>query len=116
LTLLIRNATALYPCRTRGEAPLVNAWLRIDGGAIAGLGAEPCPEGIADGARVIDGTGRLVIPGLINLHHHFFQSLTRAVPAGLSAYSVDWLRTMYPCGRNWTARRSTRRRASRRRS
>ena len=96
MTLLIRNATALYPCRTRGEAPLVNAWLRIDGGAIAGLGAEPCPEGIADGARVIDGTGRLVIPGLINLHHHFFQSLTRAVPAGLSAYSVDWLRTMYP--------------------
>lgn len=95
-TIAVRNAAMLYPCRSRHEAPLADAWLRIDGAGIVDLGPEPCPADLAGAGRVIDARGKVVLPGFINLHHHFFQSLTRAMPVGLYAYSLDWLRTMYP--------------------
>ncbi|MSQ54559.1 MAG: 8-oxoguanine deaminase [Betaproteobacteria bacterium] len=95
-TITIRNAAALYPCRSRGEAPIIGAWLRIDGSGIVDLGPEPCPAPFVRADRVIDARGKVLLPGFINLHHHFFQSVTRALPAGLYANSLDWLRTMYP--------------------
>jgi len=96
MTIVIRHAAALYPCRARGEAPVVDAWLRIEGTGIVDCGPEPCPEHFTHAARVIDSRGKVVLPGFINLHHHFFQSVSRAMPVGLYAYSLDWLRTMYP--------------------
>lgn len=93
-SLLIRHATIMYPCRARGEAPIVDGWLHAEGSAITGLGAEPCPHAAAD--EVIDGRGKVVIPGLVNTHHHFFQSVTRAVPSGQREWSLGWLRAMYP--------------------
>lgn len=95
-TLLIRHAAVLHPCEARDEAPILDAWVRIEGAAIVALGPEPCPAALASAEREIDGRGKLVLPGFINLHHHFFQSLTRCVPAGLYGYSLDWLRMMYP--------------------
>ena len=38
----------------------------------------------------------VVIPGLINTHHHFYQTLTRAVPAAQNANLFNWLKTLYP--------------------
>lgn len=46
--------------------------------------------------REIDARGHVVIPGLINTHHHFFQTLTRNIPAGQDANLFDWLVTHYP--------------------
>lgn len=46
--------------------------------------------------REIDARGHVVLPGLVNTHHHFFQTLTRAVPAGQDAELFDWLVTHYP--------------------
>ncbi|MGE5141773.1 MAG: 8-oxoguanine deaminase [Rudaea sp.] len=46
--------------------------------------------------RVLDATGMLVLPGLINTHHHLYQTLTRAVPAAQNAVLFDWLKTLYP--------------------
>jgi cytosine/adenosine deaminase-related metal-dependent hydrolase len=46
--------------------------------------------------EVLDLTGHIVCPGLINTHHHMFQSLTRAVPAAQDASLFDWLKTLYP--------------------
>ena len=34
----------------------------------------------ADGVKVIDGTGKLALPGFINTHHHFYQNITRNIP------------------------------------
>lgn len=96
MTLVIRHAAALYPCRVRDEAPILDAWLRIEGPTVVDCGPEPCPEPFTRAERVLDGRGKVVLPGFINLHHHFFQSVTRAIPVGLYAYSLDWLRTMYP--------------------
>lgn len=46
--------------------------------------------------REIDARGHVVLPGLVNTHHHFFQTLTRNVPAGQDAELFDWLVAHYP--------------------
>lgn len=45
--------------------------------------------------EVLDLTGHIVLPGLINTHHHMYQSLTRAVPGGQDAELFDWLTSLY---------------------
>jgi 8-oxoguanine deaminase len=84
----------MYPCATRNEEPIVDGWLRIDGERITALGPEPCPWAAPE--VELDGRGKALIPGLVNVHHHFWQSLTRAVPVGRSERSLGWLRSMYP--------------------
>jgi len=51
-------------------------------------------EVVAD--EVIDARGHAVLPGLVNTHHHMYQSLTRAVPAAQDAELFGWLKTLYP--------------------
>lgn len=46
--------------------------------------------------EVLDLTGHVVIPGLVNTHHHFYQTLTRAVPDAQNKELFDWLVTLYP--------------------
>ena len=46
--------------------------------------------------EVLDLKGFVVLPGLINTHHHFYQTLTRAVPAAQDANLFNWLKTLYP--------------------
>ena len=47
-------------------------------------------------ATVFDARDHVVIPGLINTHHHFYQTLTRAVPAALDRELFPWLKALYP--------------------
>lgn len=46
--------------------------------------------------EVLDLTGHIILPGLVNTHHHFYQTLTRVVPAAQNANLFKWLRTLYP--------------------
>jgi cytosine/adenosine deaminase-related metal-dependent hydrolase len=46
--------------------------------------------------RVIDARGMIVLPGLVNTHHHLYQTLTRALPAAQDADLFHWLKTLYP--------------------
>jgi 8-oxoguanine deaminase len=59
---------------------------------LVGKGAEPKTAG----AAVFDASAHAVIPGLINTHHHFYQTLTRAVPAALDRELFPWLKALYP--------------------
>ncbi len=66
--------------------------VRLRGGVIGEIGPNLAP-GDAD---LVNAEGCLVTPGLVNTHHHMFQSLTRAVPAGQDALLFGWLQTLYP--------------------
>lgn len=92
-TLLLRNAGWIVTCDDDGRR-ITNGWILCRDGAVAELGPEPCPHPGADVVRDLEGC--IVVPGLINVHHHFFQQLTRAVPSGQRARSLDWLFGMYP--------------------
>ncbi len=88
--ILIRNAdTILTMDDARRE--LNGADILLRDGAIAALGT-----GLATTGEVIDATGCLVTPGLVNTHHHLYQTLTRAVPGGQDALLFGWLQTLYP--------------------
>ena len=47
-------------------------------------------------AEIVDAQNAVVTPGLVNTHHHLYQSLTRAVPGGQDALLFGWLQTLYP--------------------
>jgi 8-oxoguanine deaminase len=67
----------------------------VDGGRIVELvprGAEPVTQGV----RVFDAGRHTVLPGLINTHHHFYQTLTRATPAAMDRTLFPWLEALYP--------------------
>jgi len=49
-----------------------------------------------------DASGKVVIPGLVNTHHHYYQTLTRACPAGLNKKLFPWLKGLYPIWANLT--------------
>jgi cytosine/adenosine deaminase-related metal-dependent hydrolase len=63
-------------------------WVQIEDGLIAALGAGDAP------ARGEDLHGAVVTPGLINTHHHLYQTLTRARAADADLFT--WLKTLYP--------------------
>ena len=45
---------------------------------------------------VFDASRHVILPGLINLHHHFYQTLTRVFPKALNKELFPWLKTLYP--------------------
>src|SRR5690606_20190772 len=49
-----------------------------------------------DADEVLDLAGHIVFPGMVNTHHHFYQTLTRAVPGTQDANLFNWLKTLYP--------------------
>jgi 8-oxoguanine deaminase len=51
---------------------------------------------ITPGCAVFDAGRHVVLPGLINTHHHFYQTLTRATPAALDRELFPWLKALYP--------------------
>ena len=56
----------------------------------------------APGAEELDARSFLVTPGLVNTHHHLYQTLTRAVPGGQDALLFGWLKTLYPIWARFT--------------
>lgn len=92
-TLLIKHAQMLATMDDhRREIP--DGGLFIRDGFIEQVGATSELPFTAD--EVVDLTGHIVLPGLINTHHHFYQTLTRAVPAAQNANLFNWLKTLYP--------------------
>ncbi|MEP3330135.1 8-oxoguanine deaminase [Sedimentitalea sp.] len=88
--ILIKNAdTVLTMDDARRE--LAGADILIRDGVIAEIGQKLCTSGTVQSA-----SGCVVTPGLVNTHHHLYQTLTRAVPGGQDALLFGWLKTLYP--------------------
>ena len=92
-TLLVRNATLLVTLDAQRREIADGALFARDG-VIEAVGASAQLPAAAD--EVIDARGQVVLPGLVNTHHHFYQTLTRAVPAAQDAELFTWLKTLYP--------------------
>ena len=91
--LLIRDIDTLVTMDAR-DTVLHGANIWIEGGAIRLVGTRPPAR--PNPARVISGRHLVAIPGLINTHHHLYQTLTRAYTPAADAELFDWLRTLYP--------------------
>jgi len=96
-SLLIQNAhciASMDPTKAGASGEWHDASILVHGHRIAAIG--PTHELPQSADEVIDARGHLVTPGLVNTHHHMFQSLTRAIPAVQNAELFGWLRGLYP--------------------
>ena len=99
-TLLIKNADILCTMAPNGHDnpnqvnEIQNGGLFARDGVIMQVAETSQLPTSAD--TVLDLTGHIVIPGMVNTHHHLFQNLTRAVPAAQNAPLFGWLQTLYP--------------------
>ena len=71
---------------------LLGADLLLRDGVIAEIGHDL----VADDAPVFSAKGKIITPGLVNTHHHLYQTLTRAVPGAQDALLFGWLQRLYP--------------------
>ncbi|GIV95551.1 MAG: 8-oxoguanine deaminase [Herpetosiphonaceae bacterium] len=92
-TLLVRNATLLVTM-DRERRRIADGGLFIRDNVIEVVGRTAELPQQAD--RILDLRGHLVLPGMINTHHHLYQTLTRALPGAQNASLFQWLKTLYP--------------------
>jgi 8-oxoguanine deaminase len=93
--LLLKRCFFIQP--SADQPGVRGADILIQGERIARIAADIRP---ADGTRVIDCTRHVVVPGFVNTHHHFFQTLTRNLPAVQDAKLFDWLVYLYEIWKN----------------
>ncbi|WP_017775977.1 8-oxoguanine deaminase [Paraburkholderia kururiensis] len=91
-TLLVKHADVLVTM-DGARREIRDGGLYVEGNRIVAVG--PTSELPADADEVLDLRGHIVIPGLVNTHHHMYQSLTRAVPAAQNAELFGWLTSLY---------------------
>lgn len=87
---LLRGARSVLTMNDAGDA-LADCDVLLRGGIIAAVG-----RGLTTKGEVVDASRCVITPGLINTHHHLYQSMTRAVPGAQDALLFGWLRTLYP--------------------
>jgi 8-oxoguanine deaminase len=95
-TVLIRHIHTLSSQNAHGDE-WHDAAVRVRDGWIEWVGPDAdLPPHLHSADEQIDGRGLLVVPGLVNTHHHMYQSLTRAVPEVQNAELFGWLQGLYP--------------------
>lgn len=92
-TLLLKNADMVVTM-DKERREIKKGCVFIKGNTIVAVGTASEMPQIAD--RVIDLKGHIVIPGLINTHHHMYQSLTRVIPDAQDGELFKWLTALYP--------------------
>ncbi|MGH2524174.1 MAG: amidohydrolase family protein, partial [Anaerolineales bacterium] len=92
-TLLVKHADVLVTMNDQREE-IADGGLFIRDGRVEQVGPTATLPATAD--EVLDLRGHVVFPGLVNTHHHLYQTLTRAVPAAQNADLFHWLVTLYP--------------------
>ncbi len=98
-TMLVKHADVLVTM-DGARRELRDGGLYIEDNRIVAVG--PTAELPQTADEVLDMRGHLVIPGLVNTHHHMYQSLTRAIPAAQNAELFGWLTNLYKVWANLT--------------
>jgi len=94
--VLIRHADSLV-VMDNARREIADGAIAFRGGVIAQIGTTAELAGYADAAdEVIEARGCVVTPGLVNTHHHLYQSLTRALPGAINTSLFGWLKRLYP--------------------
>jgi len=92
-SLLIENADLLVTIDD-ADTRIAGGGVYVVDNAIRAVG--PSSELPASAEQTIDARGMVVLPGLVNTHHHFYQTLTRNLPTAQNAKLFDWLVVHYP--------------------
>lgn len=92
-SLLVRNASVLVTMDDQ-RREILDGGLFVRDGFIEQVG--PTTDLPQEADEILDLSGHILLPGLVNTHHHFYQTLTRAVPAAQNANLFNWLSTLYP--------------------
>ncbi len=90
-TLWLKSPRAVF---TANDLDAGNGIVIRDDRIIELVGEGQIPS--ADIDEVFDATEHVVLPGLVNTHHHFYQTLTRACPPAMNKRLFPWLQTLYP--------------------
>ncbi len=94
-TLLLRHADILVTMDPDPEKRVIkDGAIFVRDNVIEQVG--PTDELPKEADRIITARGMIVLPGLVNTHHHLYQTLTRAIPAAQNANLFRWLKTLYP--------------------
>ena len=99
-TLLVQHATLLVTMDSQRHK-IADGGIFVRDNVIEAVG--PTNELPGEAERILDASGHLVMPGLVNTHHHLYQTLTRAVPAAENVELFDWLVYLYPIWAQMTA-------------
>ena len=100
-SILIKNASIIAtmdgnsPSNTGQE--LQNKSILLKNGIIEDIGILDSKIQVDE---IIDGKNKIVLPGLVNTHHHLFQTLTKSVKSSQDSSLFDWLKTLYPIWAN----------------
>jgi 8-oxoguanine deaminase len=95
-TILIHHADCLVTM-DEARSEILDGALLIRDNVIEWVGsADELPLAALSADQGINARGKIVLPGFVNTHHHFFQTLTRVIPGAQNAVLFDWLRTLYP--------------------
>lgn len=88
--LSIRNASVIVSM-DNARRELRDANMHVQNGVIVSVGGE-----VSEADEILDARGCVITPGLVNTHHHLYQTLTRAVRSGQDASLFGWLKALYP--------------------
>lgn len=97
----IKNPLKVWTGNQLGSTHSADGGIVVSGDCIVEL----VPQGAKPTRNIhntLDASGCVVMPGLINCHHHFYQTLTRAFPSALNKELFDWLVSLYPVWANLT--------------
>ena len=94
--LLLKNADHILTMDDQ-RRELHGADILLRDGVIAAIGPDLGTTG-----HTLSAKGCVITPGLVNTHHHLYQTLTRAVPGGQDALLFGWLQTLYPIWSRFT--------------
>lgn len=92
--LLVKNAKSIVTCNDKDEV-VENCNIYIDNGEIKYIGSD-----MFDADEIIDASNYIVYPGLINTHHHLYQTFSRNLPKVQNMELFDWLTTLYEIWKN----------------